>query len=368
MTSRATSVRETSSAPERIQWVDASRGAAVLAIVAFHVLRWDFLLDRKAVWEPAGTVWYTINTALGRLRIPLLLLISGWMTASSVTRGLRHPRTVRRIVTGIYIYLVWLVGYALVFRLLTGPLPHRIDSWTDLARQVVVPNTTLWYVFALVIYLVAAASLRRLPSWLVIGGAFAVSLACEVLLPGSPQATKIGKNWIYFVLGSRAAPLLARVDSTASWTRLCGLVLAAVAAWHVRDLLPHSTWVRAGHGIAFHVVLLAAVVVGMALVCRWQQVRRPLASLGRRTLVVYLIHPVFLYLWLTVTAAIPVLVDLRANPLYAIGAPVILIAAIVALSLAFHTVTDRRARWLYEPPQGLVETANRILRTTSPPR
>lgn len=336
----------------RIDWVDATRGAAIIAIVAFHVLRWDFLVDLDRVWEPAGGIWWAVNSALGQLRVPLLLLVSGWMSATAVSRGLGSQRTRRRITTGAYIYLVWLLIYFGFFQIVRQPLPHRFDTWPEFALQLVAPNTPLWYVYALVVYVVVTSALRRAPTWLVLVISFAVSLASLVLLPTSPQGVKIGQDWFYYVLGSRIAPTLTKVGDTARPTRWLILTVASAGIWVARRLLPDAIWLQEAYNIGLRVAMLAVAVTGMALLCRMRVFRQPLAYLGRRTLAIYLIHPFLVYLLIALGGALPALISLRENPVYAVFGPFVLITAVLAASLAFHLLTDRGAfRWLYAPPR-----------------
>src|SRR5215213_6048735 len=127
MPERSILARAGSGGPERVAWVDAARGASVAAVVLFHVSLWWYLPLQAELWGPAGRVWATVNSYLGSVRMPLLLAVSGLVGAGAIRAGLRDRRTATRAVANGYLYVVWLVVYAVVYALLPGPLPHRVD-------------------------------------------------------------------------------------------------------------------------------------------------------------------------------------------------------------------------------------------------
>jgi hypothetical protein len=108
-------------------------------------------------------------------------------------------------------------------------------------------------------------------------------------------------------------------------------------------------WVDAARGTSF----AALAVVGTALACRWGPVRVPAAALGRRTVGIYVLHP----LWI---AALTVVVheyggswypDLVAQPVMAVILPVVVTAAVVVASLGVEALATRiRGGWLFAMP------------------
>jgi uncharacterized membrane protein YcfT len=130
-------------APEagRLGWIDAVRGACVLAVVLFHATAWHVLtLDLAPV---ADRTWSVVNGYLGSLRMPLLLAVSGLLASRRILQGSRSPDSAERAASSYYLYVVWLAVYVAVYAVLgdpgcrtpsTGPGRRRL-SWSGRRRR-----------------------------------------------------------------------------------------------------------------------------------------------------------------------------------------------------------------------------------------
>ncbi|GMA86216.1 hypothetical protein GCM10025868_14660 [Angustibacter aerolatus] len=176
----------------RLDWVDAARGACVFAVVLFHVTLWHVLPLLSREHDPATQALRQVNAYLGSLRMPLLLLISGLLAASTLRRGLGDGKVRLRIAFNAYLYLVWLVVYT-VFYLSATPAgtPHRIDSLGEAARRLVLPETPLWYVFAMALYAAVLAALHRVPPLAVLVGLAVLSVVTSAVSDGDGLAVKV---------------------------------------------------------------------------------------------------------------------------------------------------------------------------------
>ncbi|MET4588832.1 acyltransferase family protein [Arthrobacter sp. 754] len=126
-------------ASSRIEWIDAARGLCVIAVVLFHVGYWHFLK-----FEHAGSIafplWETVAIALGSVRMPLLLAVSGMLAASKIRNGFGNGKALSASLTNYYLYAVWLLVYALLSipAAMTGATPRaggREDDHGPDARQ-----------------------------------------------------------------------------------------------------------------------------------------------------------------------------------------------------------------------------------------
>src|SRR3712207_6187420 len=195
--------------------------------------------------------------------MPLLLAVSGLVTAGAVRAGLRDRRTVTRTLANGYLYVVWLVVYALVYALLQGPLPHRVDGAGGVLHQLAAPDTPLWYLYALALYTVGLAALRRAPAWSVLTGLAAVSVAARVLLDGAAMWPRILELAFFFALGVYGRPLLLRFAETVTLGRAAACAAVALTA----TLSGRGVSGEAGDGVFFLVRGATSVALAAAGVC-----------------------------------------------------------------------------------------------------
>lgn len=322
-------------ARERLAWIDTTRGLGVLAVVLFHVLIWSF----ATVADPGSSVaalWDQVGGSLGRIRMPILFALAGLLAQSGLLRGWRRGSARVRLVSNYYLYAVWVVLYAVFFALLARPdFPHSIDSLDRVLLQFVFPTTTLWFLFALALYPLVLVLLRalRVPWWgiLLLGtAAWFLATNLRVILFGDALLA----NFVFFALGVLGAEQLRRFSRPGVLVLLVplGVFLVAVVSGRVLD--------GAAGQIAGFVVSASAIPLAVAcaaLLCRWAPAARVGSAIGRRTLPIYLLQVPLLGLWsLVANPDAAWLTGLLEKPVAALLYPLVLTAAIVALSLGIR--------------------------------
>jgi len=339
------------SARPRLAWVDATRGYCVAAVVLFHVLLWYYATDSMAAHPTARGAWSAVNSVLGSVRMPVLLAVSGLVLARQVREGLHRSTTGFRAANNYYLYVVWLLVYAAFYAVVSYPaLPHRVDGW-EVVRQLVLPETTLWYVYALALYIPLLALARRVPPAVVIVLLTALSVGMHGWYDGEALWHKVPELFVFFAVGVYGAGPVRRLAERASWWRLgVALVAAAFATGLGRFATTPVT-----NGLLFvlrGVAFMALAVVAIAIAVRWTPVRRLGVALGRRTLVVYVMHPLLIALLIVVTVATGDAVHgLVQMPLVAAVLPVVLTAAVVLTSIGVQAGAERlRLAFLFEMP------------------
>ena len=338
----------------RLAWIDATRGYSVAAVVLFHVVLWGYQRADVPLAEVGGSLWSFVNTVLGSVRMPVLLAVSGLVLARRIRRGPVRGGILQRSAANYYLYVVWVLVYALFFLLLQQPyLRHRIDGPVELVTQLALPGTTLWYLLAIAIYSVVLTALRRLPPWAVLAPLVVLS---SVVHAGSYAADdlwhKIPELFVFYAMGVYAAPLLRRLAEGATALRLALATAAAAAVTVVGWLVPN----RVADAVLFvprGAAFMALAVIGVALAIRWGPVERIGVLLGRQTLAVYVLHPLLIAL-LTILVLGPgraVYAALLFNPVSAVLYPAVVTAGIIALSVAVRRLADRAGlRWLFAMP------------------
>lgn len=276
---------------ERLAWPDATRAFGVLAVVLFHVLIWNHAEVTQGS-SPLAGFWDKTDAALSRLRMPILFALSGFLASGSLLGG-GLESVKRRVLSSYYLYAVWLTIYAAIFLLLARPqFPHAISGWSDLVFQFVVPDTTLWFVFALALYPIVLLVFRtcRVPVWLVL--AMAVSAWMTPLLVPLPGFTaKVVQCFIFFACGVYMSDWI-RLTATARWTT----VLALWAVFGVVTLVGMGADGFFGEMATFVGGLSAipAAIAALSKLSAWKPVARAASFIGTRTLSVYVLHPLLL--------------------------------------------------------------------------
>lgn len=326
---------------ERLVWVDAARGYCVAAVVLFHVLLWRTSWGALTQDHVAWGFWGAVNQGLGSVRMPVLLAISGLVLSRQILEGLHRATTGFRAVSNYYIYVVWLVVYAVVSLFVAEPtLHHRVAGWGLLA-QLFVPETTLWYVYALALYIPILALLRRAPVWLVLGVLTVLAIWVHVH-DADALALKAPGMFVFFAVGVYGNHRFRSLAASATWWRLAAAAavaagVTALGALTTSELQDAVLFVP--RGVAFVVVCVVAV----ALAVRWRPVRVVGLALGRRTLGVYVQHPLWLALLTGVAAGggsglVAVVLGDRWGALLF---PLVITGIVIGLSVAGQELAER---------------------------
>lgn len=335
-------------------YLDAARGLCVLAVVLVHL---DYFHTFPLTGDPAGMpvlkAWEILNlTVLAQLRMPLLLLLSGWLAASKVRAGLRSGRTRWAIVRNVHLVVVWTVVYVVVERLV-APGPRAVatahtESLTGLLGEIALPTFgPLWFVHLLAICLIVLAAARRLPPALVLIALLLVGWAVERATgdpAGLPRA-------VFFAAGVYLAPRLPNL--VRSRRAVVAAIPTALGFGALYAVAPESIQYPLDVATCLPLALLA--LAGMAAVTRRPlglRLSRPLSWVGRRTLGVYVLH------W-PIVGIIAVMAGRHAGAfgwLYhdtalAIAYPLALTALIAAACIALEAGLKRAGLGiLFEPP------------------
>ena len=344
----------------RLAWVDATRGYSVAAVVLFHVILWN-VLSADEVDGVADGVWGLVNTVLDSVRMPVLVAVSGLVLARQVRAGLRTATTGYRAALNYYLYVVWLVVYFLFFAVFSQAyLRHRVDG-TDVLAQLVVPDTTLWYVYALAVYIVVLSLLHRAPRVPVLVVAVLVSTVAHALrvydVPGVADQfwPKVPEMFVFFVLGVYGAGLLRSLAERADAVLLL-VTAAAAGALTVLNRLVDGPLADSAFFVVRCAAFVAVSVVAVALAVRWGPARRLGVALGQRTLGVYVLHPLLIGVGLVAarTWGGDALDDLLADRATALLYPIVVTVVVIAVAMGIQALLVRTPlAFLFAMPEPL---------------
>ncbi|MFF5054662.1 acyltransferase family protein [Micromonospora sp. NPDC000663] len=336
-------------APQRAQWADAAKGVCIILVVLWHVVVKDYLGVDWHIGVPVPGLWGALGEQFLPLRMPLFFTISGVFAANAVQRPWRVVAR-GRVAGFLYLYALWLLIHTVVLAVAPDFPTDRATSVLGLLEQLTVTPSNLWYLYALALYFTLAKVTRTAPRLLVVVPAGVLSaVAAAGLLETPGNRAGLYQNLVFFLAGLYLRPQIERWAATATRRRLVltsgayclALVAMAVAGaqrwWGVWPLVS--------------VVAVAFGVTAAARLERWPTLSGRLATLGRVTLPVYVIHmPVLAVLHRLLHGPVSGLGDVGQG-LIVLGYPVVLTGVVLGTSLALHRgLLAVRAGWLFALP------------------
>lgn len=332
------------------------RAVCVCAIVVFHVELWLLTSAGIPGIDDTSRVWGLAQGLLNRVRLPGLLLLSGMLVSRRLLDPPRAPgrdgrlhrrldrTSLGRAVASYYLYVVWLGAYWLVFAVAVWwqpgvrAFPHLFTSVPDAAAQLAVPATTLWYLLALALYVLAMVVCVRAGVPPIVVVVASVALALVAMGWDSWAGEKIASHAMYFVVGVYLGPRAAALARMRWWWVLPtgALFVATTVVGTLGDI--ETSW----FGVAARVASMPLVLVLAVLGARWAPLARFAAVVGRRTLCVYVLHPLLLLpVWWWVSQHQQDVRDVVANP---VGLALVVYGGaglVVVVALAVETALRR---------------------------
>lgn len=282
---------------DRLDWIDIAKGVGIILVVVGHAGRG---LMRAGLPDP-GALLPALDRIIYAFHMPLFFVLAG------ITFGLRppaamHPGLTRRAWRLLYALVVWTYAF-LAMRALAGSSANAGGAWEDLLVWPLPPFAHFWFLWALLLNMLAFGGLRLALSGWIAGVRFwalalAGSLAAHFLLPVPPAlAPFIGEALAFgpvFTLGALiGASSLAR--QVPRWsTAALGAVLFAFGLWVGLQAAPGAgpPWagVLPGALLALCLLLPLAAVAARAGGTAWA---RGLAFLGVISLAIFVMHTMF---------------------------------------------------------------------------
>lgn len=330
------------SAPERHDWADAARGLSVTLIVilhlwAIHLTYW--IADAAVMRVIVDVVEWTLP-----LRIPLFFFVSGFLVSRSLTKPWRQAWR-GRVLGVAYLYVGW-VAFSTAFlwienRAYNHPTENPIIT---MARNLVTPETHLWYLWALIVLFIAVWATRAVPGWIVVAAAAGISISAPFFL--EHPYLQVGSATVFFVAGARFPAITAWLTSR----RRVWIFAGAGAVYIVSMLLGPSGVYGLSDPFTSSVGVIATVAFLAAVSHqRWTHVFR---VIGRNTLPIFILNPFVFILLNDLLLNSPNLAAwLSDHPRGAAVYTAVIIVATIAISIGIKLGADRIGlRWLFAMP------------------
>ncbi|GAA2230894.1 acyltransferase [Herbiconiux moechotypicola] len=336
----------------RAVWIDVARGVCVILVVLLHVR--IFVFEPLVPEEVDTRAWREFTEFFGPFRLPLLFALSGLLVSERVRHGWGDRRNLLRVASSYWIYLVWLTVFALMSLAVTASgVPFKIHSVPDYLLQLVLPDTILWFVFALAVYVAVLTTLHRVP-WPVVLGVFAAVAVGSGLVPAS-DAEAMWVHMLYFgvffAVGVHLPRVLVWLAGGRMLPKLLVCLVAFVGLLELWELTSLGDMLESGLRLVRDAAAIALAVVVCSLVSRVPGVSRVLAGVGRRTLPVYVMQ----LPWLWALYLLPFVRSLHGSDVALYLGPVVATAVIVGGSLLLHAGMERTPlRYAFRLPPVLV--------------
>lgn len=332
---------------ERLVWPDLAKGVCILLVVLHHVIVKDYTFLVGAAFDPVEDAWRGLTYTLKPVRMPLFFAISGFFAASAVSRSWRSSW--RRIVSGYYLYVIWLGVYVGVYSLEREIPANRVDGVADLVGELVWAASSMWFLYALAVYFVMAKALRGLPPALVVLAAAALAMSVSFLGIEENNRFSVLVHLVFFLAGAYYPQALRRIAD---------LRLRRPALWGLALLYAAAAVVVFHSGLPWSLTAFGASLIGiplgilLAVRCAGTRIGKGLAWVGQRTLQVYVLHLAVLVVLVQLPLALGETGSLGL--VAALGYPLAMTALVVVACFALHQVLVRLGfGWLFALPAGL---------------
>jgi uncharacterized membrane protein YcfT len=286
----------------RLEWVDLARGVTIILVVMYHVAVGAGHSLLPAEHSEAGARWAAANRLLQPLRMPLFFLLAGMLAHSAAKRPwskVWRPR----IADLWWPYLLWSAFFAVT----AWPRYSPEDAVGYIKLQGVATLTgagPYWFILVLPMFFVLVKVANRFPMILLAG------VALMYLASGAIQQTVANTSWLpdllaggayrfsYFAIWYVAGWALRRWIF--AYTDRAPLIMVLLgAAGYVGFMSLFQGW--EGPAALGRVWAFGAGVAGIAAVfpllrrlAEWRPLAALGATVGRRTLPIYIIHPLFI--------------------------------------------------------------------------
>jgi uncharacterized membrane protein YcfT len=295
----------------------------------------------------APGIYTKISNIMTPIRMPLFFSVSGFLAASAMRAP--WPDFLRKkIWTFVWLFAVWSTARWLYFRYVqtNGLVPDEGSDPYQLLEMWWAPNTGIWFIWALAIFMTATKLLSSAPRLPVIAAATVLSvLTFGGHLPVDLFTHRnVLQYFVFFLFGCWYGKTFAITLTERPLPFAIGGFLAFILLILFRSKLQTlelGTW-----AFISSVAGLSWLCGTAVLMSRFGALRDTFSYFGRNTLPVYVTH-------VMLVSGIAGLLALATGPDVAIGyiaAPLMVFTAI-AVSLGIKAAADRSgAGWLYTPP------------------
>lgn len=326
---------------DRIDWLDVARGGSILLVVLYHTILY---LNEIVDLHPA---YGALNGVLKPIRMPMFFAISGFLASGAIRRDWRQLLS-QRILLLAYLFVLWSAIYWLYYRygIPHVRFPEMGGDFGQLVGDLYQPSTAIWFLWALVIYLVIAKAMPQVLRPIVLGLSALLSI---LFFGGTFQSAFFSHNstaqYAPFFLGAcwYGAPLFRFL--TERYLLTLALSVPVYLLLYVA-FEPESAYATGALRLVLSFTGLLVGAAASVVVTSIPLLKPTFRYLGRNTLQIFVAHDMAISL-----LAASLLLIARDLPMVGLWAPVAVTLAAVALTLLLKLVLERLdVHWSYRLP------------------
>ncbi|AUV04154.1 acyltransferase family protein [Phytobacter ursingii] len=238
-------------------WINQIKGLCICLVVIYHsvITFYPHLTTFSHAWsETLAKCWIYFNLYLAPFRMPVFFFLSGYLIRRYIDEVPWKETIDKRIWSIFYVLVLWGVLQWLALSHINDWLaPARdlrgasnaayADTPSAFINGMLTASTSLWYLYALVVYFILCKLLSR---WALAALAVMAFLSVAINFLPSPWwgMNSVLRNMIYYSMGAWFGGAIMDAMTRFSFRRyvvwLAGALLAAVALWFLNVPLPLS--------------------------------------------------------------------------------------------------------------------------------
>lgn len=200
---------------DKAVWINQIKGLCISLVVIYHSVI-TFYPHLEGLQHPLSGLlakcWIYFNLYLAPFRMPVFFFISGYLIRRYIDEVAWKNCIDKRIWSIVYVLVLWAMLQWLGLSLLNDWLaPERdlsnaanaayADSWTAFLHGLITASTSLWYLYALVVYFVLCKMFSR---WKGVVMAFLLLATIAINFLPLPWwgMNSVVRNMIYYSLGA----------------------------------------------------------------------------------------------------------------------------------------------------------------------
>jgi len=268
----------------RIDWVDFSKGICIILVVLLNAT--------YGVEQATGTitVFNAFNEWARPFRMPDFFFIAGLFLMRRIDRPWRSYFDTK-VVHFAYFYVIWMtIWYAARLPQYIGEMGLESALLLYL-MSFIEPLGSLWFIYMLAVFFVAAKLMKSQPVWLVFAGA--ALLHTLQIDSGWRVIDEFASRFVYFYAGFVFAPLAFAIAQHLSAQKGSSLITGLTIWAVVNGWLVTGQWAQLpGISIVLGFIGTGAVITAGVLLSK-TRLGEPVRYLGSNTLVVFLSYFLF---------------------------------------------------------------------------
>lgn len=267
----------------REKWVDNAKGIGILLVVLGHSIS----------YVGGGTFWQVACDLIYSFHMPLFFFLSAYLQRKKeINNGLYYCKEtiINKVFSLLGLYLIFSVVYWLSKLIMSGVVNNQV-SIKDLLLIPICPLSTMWYIYALLLFWLIRSLVSRFkaPRNLVLALSFFVCIvAYHTSFQGIWNDTiipRLMKSVVYYSLGITFADMSANIKQSKRITPI------ATISWLLLFSLRYFANVKPLIGL--YSILVAICGIATAISVSKQFELNCFANIGKNSLGIYLLHDYF---------------------------------------------------------------------------